>query len=34
MQPKDIYTELSVKSANEITELPGECYKKIAETRG
>jgi phage recombination protein Bet len=34
MQPKDIYMVLNVKSANEITELPSECYKKIAETRG
>ena len=33
MQPKDIYTELNVKSANEIAELPSECYKRIAAVR-
>jgi len=33
MQPKDVYTELNVKSASEITELPSECYKRIAAVR-
>jgi len=33
MQPKDVYAELNVKSANEITELPSECYRKIAAVR-
>ena len=37
MQPKDIYAELNVKSASEITKLPklpSECYRQIAAVRG
>ena len=34
LQPKDVYAELNVKSANEITELPSECYRRIAAVRG
>jgi phage recombination protein Bet len=33
MQPKDVYAELNVKSANEITEKPSECYRRIAAVR-
>ena len=33
MQPKEVYAELNVSSANEITELPGDCYRKIAAVR-
>jgi hypothetical protein len=34
MQPKEVYAELNVSSANEITELPSDCYRKIAAVRG
>jgi len=34
LQPKAVYVELNVKSANEITELPSECYRRIAAVRG
>lgn len=33
MQPKDVYAELNVKSANEITELPSDCYRRIQAAR-
>ena len=33
MQPKDIYKELGYKSQTDITELPSECYKRIAAVR-
>jgi len=33
MQPREVYAELNVKSANEITELPSECYQRIAAVR-
>jgi len=33
MQPKDVYAELNVKSANEINELPSECYNHILAVR-
>jgi phage recombination protein Bet len=33
LQPKDVYAKLNVKSANEITDTPAECYRKIATVR-
>lgn len=33
MQPTDVYKELNVSSANEITELPSECYRRILAVR-
>ena len=33
LQPKQVYDELNVKSAGEITELPSECYRRIAAAR-
>ena len=34
LQPKQVYAELNVESANEITELPSECYRRIQAVRG
>lgn len=33
LQPKQVLAELGVSSANEITELPSECYRRIAAVR-
>jgi hypothetical protein len=33
MQPKEVYNELNVSSANELTESPGQCYLRIAAAR-
>jgi len=33
MQPKEVYAELNVKSANEITELPSDCFRRIQSVR-
>jgi hypothetical protein len=33
MQPEKVFAELNVKSANEIVEIPAECYRRIAAVR-
>ncbi|MFC1910275.1 phage recombination protein Bet [Chloroflexota bacterium] len=33
MQPKEVYAELNVKSANDIADTPAACYRRIAAVR-
>ncbi len=33
LQPKQVFDELNVKTAKEITEKPSDCYRMIAAAR-